>query len=297
MKNKHILLGISGGIAAYKSAELTRRLREQGAEVRVVMTAGAQAFITALTLQALSGNPVHSELLDSKAESAFGHIDLARWADYVLIAPATTHMMAKMTIGLADDLLSTLCLATEAPIIVAPAMNRIMWQASATQANVHTLKQRGVHFIGPETGSQACGETGAGRMAEPMDIVAALAQQMQPPCLQDIPILITAGATREDIDPVRFISNRSSGRMGYAMAQAAQEAGAKVTLISGATQLDTPKSVKKIEVYSAADMYDAVLSRVHDTAIFIATAAVADYKPSQQATQKIKKTLNPCRLN
>lgn len=289
MKNKHILLGISGGIAAYKIPDLVRRLREQETEVRVVMTQGATQFITPLTLQAVSGHAVQTDLLNAEAESAFGHIDLARWADLVLIAPATAHFLAKLAHGLADDVLSTLCLATTAPLAVAPAMNQQMWQAPATQANCQILRERGVHFCGPASGSQACGEVGAGRLLEPLDIVEQVRRLWFAPVLASVRVLMTAGPTREDIDPVRFISNRSSGRMGYAIAQAAQELGATVTLISGPVSLPTPVGVQRVDVYSAADMFKAVQQHIADTTIFIATAAVADYRPAQQTAQKIKK--------
>lgn len=297
LDGKRILIGISGGIAAYKIPDLVRRLRERGAEVRVVMTQGACQFITPLTLQAVSGQPVHMKLLDVEAESAFGHIDLARWADAILIAPATANFMAKLAHGMADDLLSTLCLATNAPLYIAPAMNQQMWAAEATQANCEILETRGVGFFGPASGSQACGEVGAGRMREPLELVANLEAQFPPlnPCLTGKRVLITAGPTREDIDPVRFISNHSSGRMGYAIAHSAYEAGAEVTLISGPTGLNPPQNIHRISVTSAQEMYAAVLACAENSDIFIATAAVADYRPAQLADQKIKKqneTLN-----
>ncbi len=289
MKYQHIVLGVTGGIAAYKSPDLVRRLREQGAKVRVVMTQGAQQFVTPLTFQAVSGHSVHTTLLDAQAESAFGHIDLARWADGVLIAPASAQALAKLAQGFADDLLSTLCLATQAPIYVAPAMNQQMWKAPATQRNCQLLRQHGVTFLGPAEGAQACGETGAGRMLEPLDIVEQLSHTTSASPLANKKVLITAGPTREDIDPVRFISNRSSGRMGYAVAQAAHALGAEVQLISGPVNLTPPAGVSRIDVYSAQDMLNAVQQQLSGTDIFIATAAVADYRPAQQAAQKIKK--------
>lgn len=296
LSNQNIILGITGSIAAYKSAELVRRLREQGATVKVVMTAAATQFITPLTLQAISGQRVHTELLDLETEAAMGHIELARWADLILIAPASADFLAKLTYGHADDLLSTLCLATSASIIVAPAMNQQMWWALITQENCQKLQQRGVHFLGPAQGAQACGEIGAGRMLEPTELVQQLEILLTPKKLKDVKVLITAGPTREDMDPVRFISNRSSGRMGYAIASAAQALGAKVTLISGPVTLAPPTQVTTIPVYSAQDMLDAVLHQVATTDIFIATAAVADYRPVQVESQKIKKSQDTMQL-
>ena len=291
MQGKRILLGVTGGIAVYKSADLVRRLLERGAEVQVVMTAGAREFVTPLTFQALSGRPVRSDLWDSAAEAAMGHIELARWADLVLVAPATADFLARLTHGQADDLLSTLCLATDRPIALVPAMNRLMWSNAATQANVATLKQRGVVLLGPAEGSQACGETGAGRMLEPLEIVSHVDRLLPPAgALTGQRVLITAGPTRERIDPVRFVSNRSSGKMGFAVAQAAREAGAEVVLVSGPVSLPTPPGVRRIDVESAADMLNAVLREVEGTNIFISTAAVADYRPEKPANQKIKKT-------
>jgi phosphopantothenoylcysteine decarboxylase/phosphopantothenate--cysteine ligase len=291
MKGKRILLGVTGGIAAYKSADLVRRLREQGAEVQVVMTAGARQFVTAATFQALSGRSVRSELWDPAHEAAMGHIELARWADLLLVAPATADFLARLTHGLADDLLSTLALATTAPIVVAPAMNQQMWSNAATQANVALLQQRGVQLLGPGIGEQACGETGAGRMLEPLEITAAIASLLRPRGpLSGQRVLITAGPTRECIDPVRFVSNRSSGKMGFAVAQAMQEAGAEVVLVSGPVSLTTPLGVRRVDVESAEQMLDAVQRELANTAIFVGTAAVADYRPTQCAAQKIKKT-------
>jgi phosphopantothenoylcysteine decarboxylase/phosphopantothenate--cysteine ligase len=291
MQGKRILLGVTGGIAAYKSPDLVRRLRERGAEVQVVMTAAAREFVTATTFQAVSGRPVRTDLWDATAEAAMGHIELARWAEVILIAPATADFLARLATGQADDLLSTLCLATEATVAVAPAMNHIMWSNAATRANVATLQQRGIQIFGPGSGDQACGEIGEGRMLEPLELVdrvAALPQGDGP--LRGRRVLISAGPTRERIDPVRFISNRSSGKMGFAVAQAAREAGAEVVLVSGPVSLPTPPGVRRIDVESAADMLTAVLKEVEGIDIFISTAAVADYRPARPADQKIKKT-------
>jgi phosphopantothenoylcysteine decarboxylase / phosphopantothenate---cysteine ligase len=293
MQGKRILLGVTGGIAAYKSPDLVRRLRERGAEVQVVMTEGAREFVTATTFQAVSGRAVRTDLWDSAAEAAMGHIELARWAELVLIAPATADFLARLATGRADDLLSTLCLATEAPIAVAPAMNRVMWANAATRANTATLQQRGIHIFGPAAGDQACGEIGEGRMLEPLELVdrVGFVQSGDGP-LRGRRVLISAGPTRERIDPVRFISNRSSGKMGFAVAQAAREAGADVVLVSGPVSLPTPPGVRRVDVESAADMLAAVLREVDagGTDIFISTAAVADYRPARPADQKIKKT-------
>ena len=294
---KKIILGITGSIAAYKSADLVRRLREQGANVRVVMTAAATKFITPMTLQAVSGQRVHTHLLDVEAEAAMGHIELARWAEVVLIAPCSADFLAKLTYGQADDLLSTLCLATTAPITVAPAMNQQMWQAPITQENCQRLQQRGIQILGPASGSQACGETGVGRMLEPLELVQCLQNLFQSGPLQGKKILITAGPTRENIDPVRFISNRSSGRMGYTIAEAALAQGAQVTLVSGPVSLSPPAEVHNVSVYSAQDMYEAVMTYIPTTDIFIAVAAVADYRPVQQVTQKLKNNEAHLQLN
>ena len=291
MQGKRILLGVTGGIAAYKSPDLVRRLRERGAEVQVVMTAAAREFVTPMTFQAVSGRAVRTDLWDPAAEAAMGHIELARWADLVLVAPATAGFLARLATGQADDLLTTLCLATEAPIAVAPAMNHVMWANVATCANVATLRQRGVHILGPAEGDQACGETGPGRMLEPLEILSHVAMLLVPSGpLSGRRVLVTAGPTRERIDPVRFVSNRSSGKMGFAIAQAAREAGAEVVLVSGPVVLPTPLGVKRIDVESAADMLDAVLREVDRADIFISTAAVADYRPIRTSAQKIKKT-------
>ncbi len=291
LANKRILLGVTGGIAAYKSADLIRRLKEAGADVQVVMTSAATHFVGPLTLQAVSGRPVRLELLDANAEAGMGHIELARWAELILIAPASADFIARLAHGFANDLLSTLCLASDRPIAVAPAMNRLMWQNPATRENCRILEQRGISLWGPAAGEQACGEVGAGRMLEPVQLRAAvLAFFTTSACLQGLNVLITAGPTREDIDPVRFISNRSTGRMGFAVAVAAARAGARVTLVSGPVNLPTPPSVERIEVESARQMYDAVIGRATAANIFIATAAVADYRPALRADQKIKKT-------
>ena len=292
MHGKRVLLGVTGGIAAYKSPDLVRRLRELGAEVQVVLTAGAREFVTPMTFQAVSGREVRSDLWDPEAEKAMSHIELARWADFVIIAPATADFLARLATGQADDLLTTLCLATAAPIALAPAMNRVMWANAATQANVATLKSRGVHVWGPGEGDQACGEVGAGRMLEPSQLAAHVSNTLAPSGpLAGKRVLLTAGPTRERIDPVRFISNRSSGKMGFAVAAAARELGADVTVVAGpCSACSTPPGVKRIEVESAADMLDAVMKNIDGVDIFIATAAVADYRPANPVESKIKKT-------
>jgi phosphopantothenoylcysteine decarboxylase / phosphopantothenate---cysteine ligase len=290
MHGNRILLGVTGGIAAYKSAELVRRLVEHGAQVQVVMTAAAREFVTPTTFQALSGRPVRTDLWDAAAEAAMGHIELARWADLVLVAPASADFLARLAHGLADDLLSTLCLATAAPIALAPAMNHLMWSNAATRANVELLGARGVHLIGPAIGDQACGEHGPGRLVEPAEIVSQVAQLLPGTGpLLGRRVLLTAGPTRECIDPVRFVSNRSSGKMGFAMAQAMRAAGAEVVLVSGPVSLPTPPGVRRVDVESAEQMYAAVQRELPGTAIFIGTAAVADYRPVACAPQKIKK--------
>lgn len=287
--NKRILLGITGGIAAYKSADLARRLRDAGAEVRVVMTAAATEFITPLTLQAVSGNPVHLTLLDEAVENAMGHIELARWADMVLVAPASANFLAKLNQGRADDLLSTVCLATDALIAVAPSMNQQMWLNPATQRNVFGLKQLGIKLFGPASGDQACGDIGPGRMLEPLELVDRVAAQFDTGTLDNLTVLVTAGPTWEAMDPVRGLTNRSSGKMGYAVAQAAVEAGARVILVSGPTALKSPERVELINVASARQMHDAVMDRAARVDIFVGVAAVADYRPKAIAAQKIKK--------
>ncbi|MBA6413581.1 bifunctional phosphopantothenoylcysteine decarboxylase/phosphopantothenate--cysteine ligase CoaBC [Parahaliea sp. F7430] len=287
--NRNILLGISGGIAAYKSAELVRQLKTLGAQVRVVMTRGAQEFITPLTLQALSGNPVHCELLDAEAELGMGHIELARWADLLLIAPATADLLSRLATGRADDLLSTVALATPAPLMLAPAMNQQMWRDQATQDNVRLLEERGITLVGPAAGEQACGDVGPGRMAEPPLIAERAAALFGSNLLGGKRVIITAGPTREALDPVRYLSNHSSGKMGFALARAAAEAGALTSLIAGPVSLETPPHVTRVNVESARDMLAACQERVAECDIFIACAAVADYRPANIAEQKIKK--------
>jgi phosphopantothenoylcysteine decarboxylase/phosphopantothenate--cysteine ligase len=296
LTNKKVLLGIGGGIAAYKSADLIRRLKERGADVRVIMTQSAMEFITPLTIQALSGHPVASDLLDPAAEAAMGHIELARWADVVLLAPATANLMARINAGMADELLTTTCLATSAPIIVCPAMNQQMYQNIATQENMANLARKGLIIWQPASGNQACGEVGPGRMQEPVAIAEQLVQFFGPKSLQGHKLLLTAGPTREAIDPVRYISNHSSGKMGFALAQAAAEMGAEVTLVSGPVSLATPAGVKRINVESAQQMLDAVMQQVEQHNIFIGCAAVADYRIADVAEQKIKKSAEEMQL-
>jgi phosphopantothenoylcysteine decarboxylase/phosphopantothenate--cysteine ligase len=295
---RKIILGVTGGIAAYKSPDLVRRLIERGAEVQVVMSRGAQQFVTPLTFQAVSGRPVRTDLWDDAAEAAMGHIELARWADEILIAPATAEFMARLAHGFADDLLTTLCLATSAQITLAPAMNRQMWANPATQANVAILRERNTRLLGPESGEQACGELGVGRMVEPTRI----AEELFTPrgsigVLQGLKVVVTAGPTRERIDPVRFISNRSSGKMGYAVAQAAREAGAEVVLVSGPVQVCTPLGIERIDVESAEQMLSAVQKHTADADIFIAAAAVSDYRCFEISSEKIKKTSDSLALS
>ena len=288
----NIVLGITGGIAAYKAPDLVRRLRERGAEVQIVMTASAGEFVTSTALQAVSGRPIRSNLWDKEAEAAMSHIELARWADVVLIAPATAEVMARIVSGGAPDLLTTICLATKAPIALAPAMNHVMWNNLATQANRAVLEERGIHIIGPGIGSQACGEEGAGRMLEP-DIIAATVFNLTggkgQGLLEGRKLVITAGPTREAIDPVRYITNRSSGKMGYAIASAAAAQGADVVLVSGPVSLAEPPGMDVIKVESADDMYAATHEAMDAADIFIAAAAVADYRPTAVVEQKIKK--------
>lgn len=300
LSNTNIVLGISGGIAAYKSAILARRLIEAGASVKVVMTAGACSFIQPLTFQALTGNPVHTDLLNPEAEAAMGHIELARWADCILIAPATANLLARMAQGMADDLLTTICLASEAPVFVAPAMNRLMWQNAATRHNCEVLASRDIRFFGPGDGLQACGETGSGRMLEPEQIRDQLQNALQLQAEQEAPasarplagqhLLITAGPTREAIDPVRFISNHSSGKMGFAIAEVASTLGADVTLIAGPVSLKTPDKVRRIDVVSANDMLASVMEHVPNATVFISVAAVSDYRLEKTMDKKIKKS-------
>jgi phosphopantothenoylcysteine decarboxylase/phosphopantothenate--cysteine ligase len=295
---KNILLGVTGGIAAYKAPDLVRRLKERGADVQVVMSRGAQHFVTPMTFQAVSGRPVRTDLWDEAAEASMGHIELARWADLVVIAPATADTISKLSAGLAGDLLSTVCLATEAPLVLAPAMNRQMWANPATQANIQTLRARGVRILGPGEGEQACGETGAGRMLEPVEIADALmsglASEAGP--LTGVSVMITAGPTREHIDPVRYITNRSSGKMGFALADAAARMGAEVTLVSGPVSLGTPKGVRRLDVETADQMLAAVHGALDGVDIFVGAAAVSDYRAAKPAGQKIKKSLETLSL-
>ncbi|WP_417120521.1 bifunctional phosphopantothenoylcysteine decarboxylase/phosphopantothenate--cysteine ligase CoaBC [Pectobacterium cacticida] len=290
LSGKRILLGISGGIAAYKCPELVRRLRDAGADVRVVMTPAAKAFITPLTLQAVSGYPVSDDLFDPAAEASMGHIELGKWADLVILAPATADLIARITAGMANDLLTTLCLATSAPVAVVPAMNQQMYRAVPTQDNLRTLAARGLPIWGPDSGSQACGDVGPGRMIDPLEIVG-LAQRHFSAIndLHHLNILVTAGPTREALDPVRFISNHSSGKMGFAIAQAAAARGANVTLVSGPVSLATPQGVTRIDVGSALEMAQAVMAHAPQQHIVIGCAAVADYRAKQIADEKIKK--------
>ena len=307
LAHQRVLLGVTGGIAAYKSPDLVRRLKEAGAEVRVVMTPSATRLVAPTVFQAVSGLPVRSELWDDAAEAAMGHIELARWATVVLIAPTTAHLMSQLAAGAAGNLLTTLCLATSAPLVLAPAMNQAMWRHAATQANRATLEARGVRFIGPASGSQACGDVGPGRMVEPAAIAEGLAGLLaaqpgaQPAaaapdtdaarlrdCLRGVHVLVTAGPTREPIDPVRFVSNRSSGKMGFAVARAALEAGARVTLVAGPVNLATPDGVERVDVETAAEMFAATMGRIAEVDLYIGAAAVSDYRP-EPAPQKIKK--------
>ncbi len=290
LAGKKILLGISGGIAAYKCAELTRRLIERGAQVQIVMTDAAKEFITPLTMQAVSGNPVSYSLLDPSAEASMSHIELAKWADLVLLAPATADLIARMAAGMGNDLLTTLVLATDAPIAVSPAMNQQMYNNLATQENIATLARRGAEIWGPASGEQACGDVGKGRMLEPMDLVHHCEAFFGPKPLEGKRILLTAGPTREALDPVRYVTNHSSGKMGFAIAEAAAKMGAHVTLIAGPVSLATPTLVERINVESAVDMHNAVMASASQHDVFIACAAVADYRPESVAEQKIKKT-------
>ena len=287
--NKRILLGVTGGIAAYKSAELLRRLQDQGAEVRVVMTRGAQEFITPLTMQALSGYPVQIDLLDTETETVMGHIELARWADLILIAPATADFMARLVAGRGDDLLTTICLAATCKIAVAPAMNQAMWSKNTTQDNLAKLRKSGAIMLQPDEGIQACGEIGVGRLMSVPDIVSAVSSAFHSGALKGQKVVITAGPTREAIDPVRYISNHSSGKQGYAIAEAAVEAGANVELITGPTSLAPPQRVRVHSVESAEDMFNEVQATIEGADIFIGVAAVADYRPKVSSNHKIKK--------
>ena len=287
LAGQRIVLCVTGGIAAYTAADLARRLQDAGAQVRVVMTEAATRFITPMTFQALTGQAVRTSLWDEAAEAAMGHIELARWADRLLVAPASADSIARLAAGLAGDLLGTLYLATEAPLVLAPAMNRVMWAHPATQANLATLQARGAQVLGPGEGDQACGEVGAGRMLEPLQIVAAL---QAAGALAGRRLLITAGPTFEDLDPVRFIGNRSSGKMGFALAAEAARQGAEVTLVAGPVALSTPAGVHRLDVRSAEQMRAAVLAALPGQDAFIGAAAVADFRPAQVASTKIKKS-------
>ena len=297
LSQKRIILGITGGIAAYKSAEITRRLQDEGAEVRVVMTESAQEFIRPLTLQALSGNPVHTDLLDPEAEAAMGHIELARWADLVLIAPATANFIAVLNQGTASDLMSSICLATTAPVMIAPAMNQAMWSNSASQQNIESLKQREVLILEPDNGIQACGDVGPGRLPQPDIIVQQVASVFKTGEMSGKKVVITAGPTREAIDPVRYISNHSSGKMGYAIAKAIIDAGAEVILISGPVSLKCPDRCTLVSVTSAHEMLKAATEAAQGTDVFISAAAVADYYVAETSDQKIKKKSDTMTLN
>jgi phosphopantothenoylcysteine decarboxylase / phosphopantothenate---cysteine ligase len=298
LDNKRVLLGVTAGIAAYKACELTRQLRTLGAEVQVVMTESAQQFVTPMTFQALSGRSVRTDLFDASAEAAMGHIELARWADLIVVVPASADFMARLAQGVAPDLLTTLCLASDAPVLLAPAMNRLMWANAATQANTATLIDRGIRMIGPVEGDQACGETGPGRMAEPADIVQSILAVLgaTPGPLAGRRVLVNAGPTYEDIDPARFIGNRSSGRMGFAIAAQAQRLGADTLLIAGPVALPTPSGVRRLNVRSASEMREAVLREVVGRDLFIAAAAVADYRPANPQSCKIKRSAETMRL-
>jgi phosphopantothenoylcysteine decarboxylase/phosphopantothenate--cysteine ligase len=294
-----ILLGVTGGIAAYKSPELVRRLKERGAQVQVVVTRSAEAFVSPATFQAVSGRRVRGDLWDEEAEAAMGHIELARWADLVLVAPVTGNFMGSLAAGLAGDLLTTICLATDVPIILAPAMNHVMWANPAVQANRELLEKRDIRLLGPMAGDQACGENGPGRMMEPDDIVRAVFEEPEilvSEALSGIKTVITAGPTREPIDPVRYITNRSSGKMGFAIAAAAQQAGADVTLVAGPVSLPTPRGVKRVDIETAQEMYEAVHERIENTDVFIACAAVSDYRPQAPSDRKIKRTASELSL-
>ncbi|MBT8422263.1 MAG: bifunctional phosphopantothenoylcysteine decarboxylase/phosphopantothenate--cysteine ligase CoaBC, partial [Gammaproteobacteria bacterium] len=289
LAGRKVLLGVTGSIAAYKSPDIVRRLKDQGAEVRVVLTASGEKLVSPTVFQAVSGEPVRGDIWDEQAEAAMGHIELAKWADTILIAPATANVIAQLANGTADNLLTTLVLASEAPIALAPSMNQAMWSDAATQANCDVLRKRNVLFIGPASGEQACGDVGPGRMVEPADIVNRLARGGADGSLEGLKVVITAGPTREPIDPVRFVSNRSSGKMGFAMARAAADAGADVTLIAGPVNLPTPPSVERIDSETTQQMFDATMGVIDGADIYIGAAAISDYRPVEPAAQKIKK--------
>ena len=289
LAGRKVLLGVTGSIAAYKSPDIVRRLKDQGAEVRVVLTASAEKLVSPTVFQAVSGEPVRGDIWDEQAEAAMGHIELAKWADTVLIAPATANVIAQLASGSADNLLTTLVLASQAQIALAPSMNQAMWSDTATQANCDVLRKRNVLFIGPDSGEQACGDVGPGRMTEPADIVSRLARGGAAGALEGLKVVITAGPTREPIDPVRFVSNRSSGKMGFAVARAAADAGADVTLVAGPVNLPTPPSVHRMDTETTQQMFDATMGVIEDADIYIGAAAISDYRPLQAAEQKIKK--------
>ncbi len=290
LAGRRVLVGVSGGIAAYKTPDLVRRLKERGAEVRVAMTPAACEFVTPLTFQAVSGRPVHLELLDERAEAAMGHIELARWAEMIVVAPASADLLARIAAGMADDLLTTLILASEAPLLLAPAMNRVMWAAAATQANCRVLAERGAELLGPALGDQACGEVGPGRMLEPGQLAEAVADRLaRSDLLAERAVLVSAGPTFEDLDPVRYLGNRSSGRMGFAIARAARNAGATVTLVAGPVCLPTPLGIERVDVRSAREMREAIMARIAATDVYVGAAAVADFRPAEVSDHKIKK--------
>jgi phosphopantothenoylcysteine decarboxylase/phosphopantothenate--cysteine ligase len=290
LNGQHVLLGVTGSIAAYKSPDIVRRLKEQGAEVRVVLTASAEKLVSPTVFQAVSGESVRGDIWDEQAEAGMGHIELAKWADLLLIAPATANIIAQLAAGSAESLLTTICLATEAPVAIAPSMNQAMWNDAATQANCDLLRKRNVRFLGPDEGSQACGDTGPGRMSEPADIVSRLSRGGKSGPLDGLHIMVTAGPTREAIDPVRFVSNRSSGKMGFAVARAAADAGAEVTLIAGPVNLPTPPRVIRVDVESTQQMFDEAMQRIAEIDIYVGAAAISDYRPKAAAVQKIKKS-------
>ena len=290
LQGQKVLLGVTGSIAAYKSPDIVRRLKDQGAEVRVVLTASAEKLVSPTVFQAVSGEPVRGDIWDEQAEAAMGHIELAKWADLILIAPATANVIAQLAAGSADNLLTTICLATEAPVVLAPSMNQAMWNDAATQANCDVLRKRNIKLIGPDEGSQACGDVGPGRMSEPADIVSRLSRGGKSGPLEGLRVMVTAGPTREAIDPVRFVSNRSSGKMGFAVARAAADAGAEVTLIAGPVSLPTPPRVERIDVENTQQMVDVAMADIGGIDIYIGAAAISDYRPQNPATQKIKKS-------
>ena len=290
LQGQKVLLGVSGSIAAYKSPDIVRRLKDQGADVRVVLTASAEKLVSPTVFQAVSGEPVRGDIWDEQAEAAMGHIELAKWADLILIAPATANVIAQLAAGSADNLLTTICLATEAPVVLAPSMNQAMWNDAATQANCDVLRKRNIKLIGPDEGSQACGDVGPGRMSEPADIVSRLSRGGKSGPLEGLRVMVTAGPTREAIDPVRFVSNRSSGKMGFAVARAAADAGAEVTLVAGPVSLPTPPRVERIDVENTQQMVDAAMADIGGIDIYIGAAAISDYRPQNPASQKIKKS-------